>query len=273
MRKKLTILLALVMSMVFALAACGSSDESKSSSSKKGGDKYDLVNPGEFTFASSGEFKPFSFPDPDDPTKMDGFDIAVGKAIAKELGLKPHPEKYKFASIVAGIESGRFDAAVASHTITDDRAEHVNFSTPYYYSGPQIYTRPDSNITSKKDLKGKEVAVSKGSTYSNIAGKYTDNIKNYDSDVIALEALSKGKHDAVVTDFVTGQLAIKEGFDIVAKDRLGSSEQAVAVSKKKEKLLKDINKALQSLRDSGELSKLSKKYIGSDITKEQKTDK
>ncbi|TCP32216.1 amino acid ABC transporter substrate-binding protein (PAAT family) [Scopulibacillus darangshiensis] len=272
MKKKMTILLALVLSMVFALAACGNSDN-KADKSSKADKKYDLVNPGEFTFAASGEFKPFSYPDPDDPTKMTGFDIAVGKAIAKELGLKPHPVKYKFGSIIAGIESGRFDAAVASHTVTDDRKKHANFSTPYYYSGPQIYTRPDSGIKSAEDLKGKEVAVSKGSTYASMVKKYTNNIKTYDSDVTALEALSKGKHDAVVTDFVTGQLAIKEGFKIKAQDRLGSSKQAVAVSKKKEKLLKDINKALKSLRESGKLSELSKKFIGSDITKEQKVDK
>jgi polar amino acid transport system substrate-binding protein len=262
MKKKLMLLISACMMLVFVLAGCGSDSGGSSKASKK----YDLVNPGEFTFASSGEFKPFSYPDPKDPTKMTGFDIAVGKAIAKELGLKPHPVKYKFASIVAGIESGRFDAAVASHTITDDRKKHVNFSIPYYYSGPQIYTRKGSSIKTEEDLKGKEIAVSKGSTYADFAKKYTSHIRNYDSDITALEALSKGKHDAVLTDAVTGQLAIKEGFDIVGQAKLGTSKQAVAVSKKKDKLLKDINKALKDLRKSGKLSEISKKYIGSDIT-------
>ena len=51
-------------------------------------------------------------------------------------------------------------------------------SLPYYYSGPKIFTRPDSKIKTVEDLKGKEVAVAKGSTYADTASKYTDKIKH-----------------------------------------------------------------------------------------------
>lgn len=60
------------------------------------------------------------------------------------------------------MKSGRFDAAVASHTITEDRLKEVDFSTPYYYSGPQIFVRKDSSVETLADLEGMEIAVSKG---------------------------------------------------------------------------------------------------------------
>ncbi|WP_433751286.1 transporter substrate-binding domain-containing protein [Falsibacillus pallidus] len=241
--------------MVF-ISACGG----KTTTS----DGTKLVEKGKFVFATSGEFKPFSVTEADGT--MSGFDIDVAEAVAKELGLEPVQKKFKFAGIVEGVKSGRFDAAVASHTITEKRLKSVDFSTPYYYSGPQIFTRPDSSIKTLDDLKGKKVAVSKGSTYADIAEKVTDNISQYDSDVVALEALSKGKNDAVITDFLTGKEAMGAGLKIKDQQLIERSEQAIAVAKDNDQLLKKINDALEKLRKDGTLKKISEKYFGEDIT-------
>jgi polar amino acid transport system substrate-binding protein len=184
------------------------------------------------------------------------------------MGMEPEQKKFKFSGIVEGVQSGRFDAAVASHTITEERAEKVAFSTPYYYSGPQIFVRPDSSVQTLEDLEGMEIAVSKGSTYADTASEVTDEIQSYDSDVVALEALSKGKHDAVITDFVTGKEAINAGLELEARKLLGRSEQAIAVAKDNEELLEKINKALEALREDGTLAEISEKYFGDDITTE-----
>ncbi|KHE72985.1 transporter substrate-binding domain-containing protein, partial [Halobacillus sp. BBL2006] len=170
------------------------------------------------------------------------------------------------ASIVEGVKTGRFDAAVASHTITEERAKEVDFSTPYYYSGAQIFTRPGSDIETLDDLEGKEIAVSKGSTYSKFAEEVTDNIKTYDSDVVALQSLAKGRHDAVITDFLTGKEAMGQDLEIEAKKMIERSEQAIAVAKGSDKLLEDINAALDKLREDGTLADISKEYFGEDIT-------
>lgn len=61
---------------------------------------------------------------------MSGFDIEVGEAIAKELGLEPVQKRIKFKGIVEGVKTGRADVAVASHTINPQRSKHVAFSTP-----------------------------------------------------------------------------------------------------------------------------------------------
>ncbi|WP_409276364.1 transporter substrate-binding domain-containing protein [Neobacillus sp. SCS-31] len=227
-------------------------------------DGSELIRKGEFAFAASGEFKPFSYMT--DDLKMTGFDVEVGKAVAKEMGLKPVPKRMKFKGIVEGVKTGRADAAVASHTINPQRSKHVSFSTPYYYSGPQIFVRPDSGIKTVDDLKGKEVAVAKGSTYADTASKYTSNLKMYDSDITALKALSIGRHDAVITDFVTGKSAKKEGFDIEGRQLIERSEQAIVLPQDNPALLKRVNDALEALRKDGTLREISIKFFGEDIT-------
>lgn len=254
MKKKTGIFLSIALA-AGVLAGCGAKEQTA--------DGMKLVDKEKFTFAASGEFKPFSYME---GNEMTGFDIEVGEAVAKELGLEPEAKKMKFASIIEGVKSGRVDAAVASHTINDERKEQVAFSTPYYYSGPQIFTRSDSDIQVATDLEGKEVAVAKGSTYASSAAEHTDNIKQYDSDITALRALSDGRHDAVITDFITGKEAIGEGYKIEGRELLGRSEQAIAVSKENEALVKQINEALEKLHEDGTLKEISEKYFGEDIT-------
>lgn len=255
MSKKWILFAALVLSLL-SLTACAEKE--------KLDDGTELVDKDELIFTASGEFKPFSYLK--DDLSMTGFDIEVGEALAKEMGLKPVQKRMKFKGIVEGVKTGRADVAVASHTINPQRSKHVLFSTPYYYSGPQIFVRPDSSIQTVDDLKGKEVAVAKGSTYADTASKYTSNIKMYDSDITALKALSTGRHDAVITDFVTGKSAAKEGFEIEGRQLIERSEQAVVVPKDNPQLLKRVNEALENLRKDGTLSKISQKYFGEDIT-------
>lgn len=269
--RKLKITLFFVLS-IMVLAACGSkesttepNESSSSSDSENTSSEYGLIEEGKLIFAASGEFKPFSYME---GNKMIGYDIAVAEAIAEKLGLEAVQQKAKFSGIVTGVNEGRYDIAVASHTITEERLEKVNFSEAYYYSGPVIYTRPDSDIQSADDLNGKEISVSRGSTYVEIAGEYTDNIPQVDSDVVALQSLAKGHHDAVITDDITGQTAIQNGLEIENRGQLGVSEQAIAVNKENDALLEAINQALQELKDSGELAKLAEKWIGVDITQE-----
>lgn len=266
--KKLNIALFIVFASLI-LTACGSGDETETDSNSGAAEdsesSYSLIDDGKLTFAASGEFKPFSYME---DGKMVGYDIAVAEAIAERLGLEAVQQKAKFSGIVTGVKQGRYDIAVASHTITEKRLKEVNFSEPYYYSGPVIYTRPDSDIKSAEDLKGKEISVSRGSTYVDIATEHTDNIPQVDSDVVALQSLAKGHHDAVITDSITGQTAIENGLDIENKGQLGVSEQAVAVAKGNEKLLEAVNEAMKELKESGKLKELSMEWLDVDITKE-----
>ncbi|TLS39415.1 transporter substrate-binding domain-containing protein [Pseudalkalibacillus caeni] len=272
-KKTLSVFTMILMVFGLVLAACGGNNGGNNAGGDGGNGEgggeasgLELTEEGKFKYVVSGEFPPFSTVD--ENGDLSGYDVAVGKAVAEKIGLEPEVEKFKFAGMISAIKSGRFDAAVASHTITPEREKEVNFSEPYYYSGPVLFVQPGSDIKSVEDLDGKNVAVSKGSTYEKSAQEYTDDISQYDSDQTALRALSEGKHDAVITDDITGKQAIEKDFKIEKVEQLGVSEQAIAVAKDDKKLLEAINKALQELKESGKLAELSKEYIGADITQQ-----
>src|SRR5699024_473648 len=149
--------------------------------------------------------------------EMVGYDIDVANAIAEKLGLEPDPVKARFDGIVLGVQNKRYDTAVASLTITDERKEHVNFTIPYYETKTRIYTRPDSDIQTADDLQDREIAVSRGSTFKEIALEYTDgsNVSEYDGDNVTLQALAEGHHDAVITNNMIGQSSIQNGLEVV----------------------------------------------------------
>ncbi|PXW93204.1 amino acid ABC transporter substrate-binding protein (PAAT family) [Streptohalobacillus salinus] len=262
-----------MLGLVLMLVACGEDDTTGDNDSDSDADVivdaedegFDLVSEGELTFAASGEFKPFSYME---GNEMVGYDAAVGRAIAEHMGLEPNAERATFSGIVTGVSEGRYDMAVASHTITEERLEEVDFSIPYYYSGPVVWVRSDSDVASEADLEGLEIAVARGTTYLDMAEEYTDNIPQLDSDVVALQSLDNGHYDVVITDDVTGNEAINNGLDLKPAFYLGVSEQGVAVNKDNPELLAAVNEILQEMIDSGELKELAEEWVGSDITVE-----
>ncbi|GED66407.1 ABC transporter substrate-binding protein [Brevibacillus reuszeri] len=222
---------------------------------------------GVFIFAASGEYQPFSyFKD----AQLTGFDIEIGNEIAKRLGLEPKAVTSPFSGIIAGVKEGRYDAAIASHAITEERKQQIDFADPYYLSGGQLFTRPDGTITTLEELKGKEVAVALGTTHEKMAREYTDNIKTYDSDVTALRAMEQGKHDVVITDSVVGEIAIQQGLKIKKSGAaLSEVQHGIAVRKGNTELLNKINEALKQMHEDGSYAKLSEKYFNRDISKNE----
>jgi polar amino acid transport system substrate-binding protein len=269
MKKKRNGLVVMLLSLALAVAGCGQSatsgGEGGEASAPAAGASSMTKEEGVFTFATSGEYQPFSyFKD----GQLTGFDVEIGQELAKRLGLKANPVTSPFSGIVTGVKEGRYDAAVASHTITEERLQQVDFSDAYYLSGGHLFTRPDSDIQKVEDLKGKEVAVALGTVYETFAREHTDNIKTYDSDVTALRALEQGKHDAVITDIIVGDIAIQQGFNIKASGvSFSRDEQGIAVRKGNEELLNKINEALKQMHEDGTYQQLSEKYFKRDISK------
>ena len=270
MWKKRNSLILLLLSIALLAAGCGNTETAGNSgggqSSAPAANGSSLTKEeGVFTYATSGEYQPFSyFKD----GQLTGFDVEMGQELAKRMGMKANPVTSPFSGIITGVKEGRYDAAVASHTITEERLQQVDFSDPYYLSGGHLFTRPDAEIKSVEELKGKEVAVALGTVYEKFAKEYTDNIKTYDSDVTALRALEQGKHDAVITDIIVGDIAIQQGFQIKASGvSFSQDKQGIAVRKGNTELLNKINEALKQMHEDGTYKQLGEKYFKRDISK------
>src|SRR5690625_7847827 len=104
---------------------------------------------------------------------------------------------------------------MVSLTITEERAEVVDFSDPYYTSGPIFYVHNDTNdIETFDDLEGKNVGVVANSVYEDTVLEYIpeDNLATYQSDTVALQDLSEvpDRLNIVLTDKIVGLVQIDE---------------------------------------------------------------
>jgi polar amino acid transport system substrate-binding protein len=223
---------------------------------------------GTFSFAMSGLYKPFNYHDFKNGGKAAGFDVEIGNALAKEMGLKPKPVTTPWETIIAGLQAQKYDAIIGSMAITDKRKKAVDFTEPYYRSGAQIFIKKgNGHIQSAADLKGKKIGVVKASTFKDVAVKYSSNIVEYTSDITALQDLPTGRIDAVITDQAVGLYAMnKMGFPIqdVGKP-LTLDNMAVAVHKGDDKLKQKINQALEKIIADGTYERISRKYFNRNI--------
>lgn len=237
------------------LTACGSTEKSNGSDKK------------EFKYAMSGLYKPFNYKD---KGKLAGFDVEIGEALAKKMGMKPVAVTNPWETLIQGLQAKKFDAILASMTVTDERKKSVNFTDTYYRSGAQIFVAEDNQaIKSVADLKGKKIGVVKASTYKELALQNTEkeNVIEYDSDITALMDLPTGRLDAVITDQMVGLPIIKDGA-IKIKDvgePLSHDDQVIAVRKEDKELLNKLNKALAEIIQDGTYEKISNKWFGRSI--------
>lgn len=195
-----------------------------------------------------------------------GFDVDIIKAIAKAEGFSVEIRNLAFDGLIPALKTGSIDIAINDITITPERAKSVDFSKRYYIAGLGIVVNQDNNtITKAKDLEGKRLAVSIGSTGEEAARK----IKNAQVRVFSqlnecfLE-LRNGGVDAVVNDIPTNDYyAAKAGKGKVKSlpVALTTEDLGIAVKKGNRELLAQIDLGLEKIKKNGEFSSIYKKWF------------
>lgn len=264
----------LLVVVVSLMVACSEKDSKTDTSANSGGKVEEgksatadmkLVNDGKLTFAMSGLLKPLNYKENE---KLVGFDVEIGKEIAKRIGLDPNPVTNPWETILQGLRGEKYDAIIGSMTATEERKKQVDFSDPYYISGATVFiSSKNKDIKSLDDLKGKTIGVMQASTYVEDAKKYTDKIKEFPSEIYALQDLPPGRLDAVITDKIVGITAMKEsGLEIqTLGEELKREEIAVAINKNNQVLLEAINKAIADMVADGTYKEISTKWFGKDL--------
>ncbi len=247
---QVSIILLLVLAVVAASGCTGTK-------SKK------LIEEGYLTIGTEAQYPPFEIRKADD--SFYGFDIALGEAIAKELGLTPKFVDTDFASIIASLNAGKFDIAMSAMTITEDRKKSVNFSDPYFDAGLSMAVQFNSDIQTVDDLKGKIIGVQLGTTGDIYASELTGikEIKRYAHAPDAFLDMKNGNVDAVINDDVVNKPIIASdptAFKVVG-DLLTVEQYGIAVPKENEELLLKINAALKKLKENGTYDQIYEEYI------------
>ncbi len=114
--------------------------------------------------ATDPSFVPFEMMD-QETGEMVGFDMDIIKEISERAGFDYDLRTMDFNGIIPAVQTGNIDIAIAGITITDERAEIVDFSDPYYDSGLKLLVNADDDsIQTVEDLEGKKVGTKVGST-------------------------------------------------------------------------------------------------------------
>ncbi len=219
------------------------------------------------TFAMTGAYPPFNFINEDG--ELDGFDIEIAKAIAKEMGVEAEPVTTAWDGIIGGLESKRFDMIIGSMAVTEERLEKVNFTDPYYYDGAQFFVPVGSGIQSIEQVEAGTVGVVTGTTFHDALSSMDNigEIMQFESDVDNFMALEQGRMEGLVTGKFVGLLA-PEKYDVQiepAGSLLYDEKIAIAIRKEDEALLKEVNEALATLVENGTYEEISHKWFGVNI--------
>ena len=215
---------------------------------------------GELVMATNAEFPPYEYHDGD---KIVGIDAEIAQAIADEMGMTLVIEDMQFDSILAAVQSGKADVGIAGMTVTEDRLQNVDFSTPYASAAQVIIVKEGSEIQSPEDLAGKTIGVQLGTTGDIYADDIEDaTVERFNKGFEAVQALIQDKIDAVIIDNEPAKVFVDQNDGITIIDEAFTYEEyAIAIKKGNTDLLNRVNAAILKLQESGELQTIVDKYI------------
>jgi polar amino acid transport system substrate-binding protein len=266
---------ALAATSLLTLAACGG-DDSSSSNAEGTSTESDCatIAEGKLTIGTgSPAFSPWV--ENDAPESGEGFEAAVGMAIAAELGYEGESVVWVRTTFDEAIAPGEknFDFNMQQYSITPEREETISFSDPYYSSNQAIVALADSpaeGATTVADLVDVKFGAQAGTTsltFINDIIKPSNEAFVYDDNAGAKAALEAGQIDAIVVDLPTALYisAVEiEGTSVIGQfpgSAGGLTDDFGAVFTKDNPLVACVNTALAALKESGELAKIEQAWL------------
>jgi glutamine transport system substrate-binding protein len=252
-------LLSMFLILTIFISACGTNEEKNAGEEKKPEKVYKV--------GVDTTYPPFEFKEGND---YKGIDIELINAIAKDQDFKIELSPMDFGGIIPAMQANQLDVAIAGMSITEERKKVVDFSTPYFDAGLTIVVKKENTSTKTvKDLKGKTIAVKKGTTGAKYAQdnatKLGIKVVQFNDSPAMFQEVANGNADALIEDYPVISYAIAQkdlGLKIVG-DRLNGDQYGIAVLKgQNEDLLKKINEGLANLKKDGTYDEIIKTYLG-----------
>ena len=251
-----------------------------------------ILEAGEIVVSTDPAYPPQSFLN-ESTGDYEGFDIDVAREIGERLGVEVTFTDPSFDAVVAGGWSDRWDMSVGSVTVTEERAEVLDFTDPYYFTPAQMTALEESDIASLNDLAGQVVCVGESTTYlfwidgtlnlPESAGEIAEvpegiTSTTFPTDVDCAEAWRSGRTEdfqGFLTALPTAQGLIDSG-DYAIKlvgDPVFYEPLAVAFDKAVEdndSLVERVNEIVNEMHEDGTLTGLSEQwYEGLDYTTQE----
>jgi polar amino acid transport system substrate-binding protein len=231
----------------------------------------DLKKKGEINVGLLVDFPPYGTTNAQN--QPDGYDADVAKLLGKEWGVKVNLVPVTGPNRIPFLLTNKVDLLIASLAITPERAKQVQFSKPYSAATIVLLGPKKASIKGPADIKPLKIGVARASTQdvalTQIAPQGTE-IRRFDDDASAMQALIAGQVDAIgCSTTVAAQINKRQPDAFEPKFVLKQQEMAVAMRPGQEALLKSVNDFVAKNTANGELNKLYRKWLETDLPKMQ----
>jgi polar amino acid transport system substrate-binding protein len=217
--------------------------------------------------AVDGSFPPHAFPNPAGGTQ--GFNIDLFTEVAKRMKRPITIDAVSFSTLIPGMAAGRYDFVAAPTTVTKERAENMLFTAGYLWTYFQFGIKKGSKpLTDWADLKGKVLAVNKGTPYETVgktnAAKYGFEVQAFDYQTDAVQAVLSGRAYATFVGNTSIAYIAKQNPMFVPDLALKAERLhwAAAFPKDNPKLRNEMQDVLDCMKKDGTIVKLYEKWIG-----------
>lgn len=271
--RRVAALTAVATATVVSLTACAFAPTGSDAGSAPATDgALQTVTAGKLTIAT-GEpaFSPWV--ENDDPASCEGFEAAVSCAVAEKLGFATSDIVWVRSNFDSAIAPGPkdWDMNIQQFSITDERKQAVDFSSPYYTTTQAVVTTgtsPAASVTSVAELKNLPVGVMSATTSYTVAADQlgTANLSVFNSNDDAVAALQSGQVDAIVVDLPTAFYlagAVLDDGKVVGQfpDSSAGGDELAYVLPKGSALTTPVSDAIDALRADGTLEQLQQKWL------------
>jgi lysine-arginine-ornithine-binding protein len=225
----------------------------------------DIPNP--LRIATEGAYPPFNSVDANG--QLVGFDVDIAKALCAEMKANCEIVAQDWDGIIPALVANKYDAIIASMSITDERKQSIDF-TNKYYSNYLAVIAPSGGVTGPSDLNRKTV----GAQRSTLASQWAEDqlmgrasIKLYDTQTAAYADLQAGRLDAMVSDIYPAMdwLTSVSGFQL-AGEKIDINDQiGIGIRQNEAGLKAAFNAAIDAIRTNGVYAEINAKYFSADI--------
>lgn len=232
--------------------------------------------PDEITVGTEGAYPPFNYID--EQGDLQGFDVDIANALCEEIGAECTFQTQDWAGIIPGLLAKKYDAIIASMSITEERAKKVDFTEKYYQSPARFVGPEGMDVEISADgLEGMTVGVQRATVSENfLRGEFGDvvEVRTYDTQEEATLDLTSGRVDLVVADAIKlaeGFLASDAGDSYSFKGPAFAQEKyfgkgiGIAVRPGEDTLRQCFNTAIDNIREDGTYDAISQEHFGMNI--------
>lgn len=220
------------------------------------------------TMVTNASFPPYEYYDGE---TIVGIDAEIAAAIAQKLGYDLEISDMEFDSLISAVQSGKADFAMAGMTVTEERAQLVNFSKSYATGIQAVIVKEDSAITSVDDLFAEGANTKIGVQLSTTGDLYTTwdiedeklgTVVRFPNGNDAVMALLGGKVDCVVIDNEPAKayVAANQGLKVL-DTQYAVEDYAACIAKDNGEFLAQFDAALGELIADGTVQSIIDKYI------------